>query len=77
MVVRSDSIRSCLQTTDIKELKLRCFHYMINIALQLFLHYASEVSCFEVQCKSPPMCPNPLPADPENGVCCPICPPGE
>ena len=46
-------------------------------ALQLPFYYAHEVICGTTQCKSPLMCPNPLPADPDNGICCPRCPPGE
>ena len=34
------------------------------------------VDCSAVFC-AVPTCPNPVPADIENGICCALCPPGE
>ena len=79
-LVHAESVRVHLQKNDLKDLKLICtkpFQSHGNIATQLIFHYASEVTCGTAHCEATTMCSNPLPADPEHGVCCPRCPPGE
>ena len=50
--------------------------YYIHIEMIIHLILLSPVDCSAVSCVAP-ACPDPIPADIENGICCPKCPVGE
>ena len=50
---------------------------MVNIVAYFLFSYMYKVTCAgeTVSCEEP-LCVDPLPADPDNGICCPSCPQG-